>query len=95
MLVIATHKKMVEIAEQFVSKVMILIKDNGGNRHPEASASGLVLGVDEESFKLVYETHTHCIKSLNRIASQSKGIDRFVYYGDAFYTTFLQPKSKT
>jgi uncharacterized protein (TIGR02147 family) len=95
MLVISTHKKMVEIAEQFVSKVMVLIKDNGGNRPPEASASGLVLGVDEESFKLVYETHIHCIKSLNRIASQSKGIDRFVYYGDAFYTAFLQPKPKT
>lgn len=89
MLVVRTDKKMVEIAEHFTLKIIDLLKIKGGNNLPEASASGLVLGLDKESFKLAAETHAHFIKSMNRIASQSKSTDRFVYISNFFITTHL------
>lgn len=90
MLVVKTDKKMVEIAEHFTLKVIELLKHKGGNNLPESSASGLVLGLDEESFKLATETHVHFVKSMNRIANQSKTTDRFVYIGNFFVTTHIK-----
>lgn len=90
MLVVKTDKKMVEIAEHFTLKVIDLLKRKGGNNLPETSASGLVLGLDAESFKLASDTHAHFIKSMNRIANQSKGTDRFVYIGNFFVTTHIK-----
>lgn len=92
LLVVKSDKKMVEIAEQFTHKIISLLKDNGGNNIPEASASALVLGLDDESFQLAANTHAYYIKSLNRIASQSKSTDRFVYVGEFFITTHLKNK---
>lgn len=92
MLVVKTDKKMVEIAELFTLKIIDLLKQKGGNNLPEASASGLVLGLDEESFLLASDTHVHFIKSMNRIANQSKTTDRFVYIGNFFITTHISNK---
>lgn len=85
-LIFADSNETLDLVSQFSKIISSSIKHNGGLRAPESVAHAFIFGLDKKSYDLAVETHKHYLKSLLKISSENKMIEKIFFVSDLSFT---------
>ncbi len=90
-LVVQNGTKMLELTAEFSRRLTSLIYAEGGVSAPDRTTHALILGFDPVSFDLAIEAHRHYVRTLSRLAKNSKDPVSFAFMTDQFFVVPVPP----